>query len=109
MLTQPAAHTPATLTLLPACLRMQAATGLAYDSLLLAIMDDNPYMSDGNKQVPKQAALSAVRHTLSMDSQSECAFCRRWQWLQGWRRGTLATSRCYLWTKMQRAWIRMRA
>ena len=30
---------------------VQVAPGLAYGSLLLPILDENPYLSDGNKQV----------------------------------------------------------
>ena len=42
---------------------LQVAPGLAYDSLLLPIMDENPYLSDGNKQVtrlPLQCVASSI-------------------------------------------------
>lgn len=44
----------------------QAAGGLKYDHLLLAIMDNNPYFSDGSKQAFATAAGLGLQHNSKM-------------------------------------------
>ena len=44
----------------------QVAHGLKYDHVLIALMDDNPYLSDGSKQVQEATSPLHVAQTVSV-------------------------------------------
>ncbi len=64
------------------CTFLQAGPGLRYEHLLIALMDDNPYLSDGSKQVKSAlltwsiACMLAVTATsVILPPSSACLFC----------------------------------